>query len=163
MKKRVLALLTTAILLTLAACGGTAPAPSAPASQAPAEAVPEKPAEEQPLAPAEEPAEPESEAAPEAEPETAPGVDPELKAFLDSYEEFMDSYVELLEEYAADPTNLELLIEYTSFVREYEEFAEKADAYDAEDMSPADEAYYTETLLRIEKKLLDATAGLAAG
>ena len=151
MKKRVLVILSAAlILLSLAACGKTE---AAPASPAPAAAQTAAPA--QTPSPTPEPA-PTPEPTPAEEPESpAPGlVDPELKEFLDRYEDFVDSYIEFMKEYQKNPTDMNLLLKYTSILQEYAEFAAAIEAYDDEDMSEADALYYAEVTLRCSQKML---------
>ena len=82
------------------------------------------------------------------------GVTPELKEFLDSYEEFMNEYCDFLDHYDSD--DLSQLMEYTSLMQKYAEYAEKADAYDEKDMSNADLKYYIDVTSRIEKRLIDS-------
>ena len=92
----------------------------------------------------------------EADSEVPAGVDPDLKEFLDSYEDFMDEYVEFMNDYISNPGNvISMLNEYTDMVNELEDFEKKADAYNPDEMSAADSAYYLEVTMRIEKKLLN--------
>lgn len=78
-------------------------------------------------------------------------VDPDLKAFLDSYEAFMDEYCEFMESY--DSSDMTALLKYSELMVKYADFAEKADAYDADTMSEVDSAYYLEVMLRVNNKL----------
>ena len=153
MKKRVLVILSAVlILLSLAACGKTEATPAAPK---PAEPLVTVPAQTPSPTPAPE-ATPEPEPTPAAEPESpAPAfVDPELKEFLDRYETFIDSYIDFMQEYKKNPTDLNLMMKYTSILQEYMEFVEAVEAYDSEDMSEADALYYAEVTLRCSQKML---------
>lgn len=90
------------------------------------------------------------------EKETVNGVDPDLKAFLDSYEEFMDEYVDFMKKYMDDPGNaISMLSEYTKIMEKYEDFAEKIDKYDSDEMSKEDAKYYLEVINRCNQKMLD--------
>ncbi len=87
--------------------------------------------------------------------ESAPGgVDPDLKAFLDEYEAFMDQYIAFMQKYQANPTDLGLLMEYADMMQEYADFIDKVDAYDSDEMSTADAAYYLEVTTRCTQKML---------
>lgn len=83
---------------------------------------------------------------------SANGVDPDLKAFLDSYETYMDEYCEFMENYDASDANM--MMEYSEMLTKYADFAEKADAYETETMSAADNEYYLEVMTRVNEKLL---------
>ena len=83
-------------------------------------------------------------------------VDPDLKEFLDGYEEFMDQYVAFMKRYAANPADLSLLAQYYSMLTELDKYSEAADRWSAKEteMSSADLAYYTATMLRINNKMI---------
>ena len=84
------------------------------------------------------------------------GVDPDLKAFLDSYEDFVDEYVDFMKKYMADPTNvMGMLTEYTDMMTELADFETKLDAYDTNNMSTQDAAYYLEVTTRCTQKMLE--------
>lgn len=83
------------------------------------------------------------------------GVDPDLKAFLDSYEAFVDEYVDFMKSYMEDPTNaISLLSEYTEILERLEDYEEKIDAYDTDEMSEADLNYYLDVTSRCTKKMM---------
>ena len=82
------------------------------------------------------------------------GVDPDLKTFLDGYEAFMDKYIDFMQKYEANPTDLGFLMEYADMMQEYADFVEKVDAYDSDEMSAADAAYYLEVTSRCTQKML---------
>ena len=48
-----------------------------------------------------------------------------------------------------------MMTEYLELVKEAEEFSEKADAYDTDEMSPADLKYYMEVTTRCTEKMLE--------
>lgn len=84
------------------------------------------------------------------------GVTPELKAFLDSYEAYMDEYVAFMKKYSTSDDMLSMMGDYYKMMTKLEEFSKKAEAYDQDKMSDADLKYYTEVMLRIEGKMLNA-------
>lgn len=89
--------------------------------------------------------------------EKTSGVDSDLKAFLDSYESFMDEYVEFMKKYQSDSGNaLGMMNDYLTILTKYEEFAQKADSYNQDEMSKEDLAYYLDSMNRIQKKMLEA-------
>ena len=91
----------------------------------------------------------------EAEPETdADGISPELKEFLDSYEAFMDEYCEFMKNY--DESDATQLLEYASLMAKYSDFAEKAEAWDEEEMTDEELVYYVKVMNRVNEKLLEA-------
>ena len=88
------------------------------------------------------------------------GVDPELKAFLDSYESFVDEYVDIMKGISDDPSNvLGALGNYADLLEKLSDFEEKVDAYDTDDMSAADLAYYLEVTSRCTQKMLSVYSG----
>lgn len=90
----------------------------------------------------------------------AAGVDPELKAFLDSYEAFVDEYVDIMKKYSEDPSDaVGMLGDYLNAIEELAEFEEKVDAYDTDEMSAADLAYYLEVTTRCTQKMLSVYSG----
>lgn len=88
------------------------------------------------------------------------GINIQMKNFLDSYEKFIDQYVEFMKNY--DVSDLSALNEYSKLMSKYYDFLEETEKYadNEEEMTIADQRYYTEVMLRIEQKLLDATIDL---
>lgn len=83
------------------------------------------------------------------------GVDPDFKAFLDSYESFVDEYVDFMKSYLDDPANaISMVSEYTEMIARLEDYDEKINAYDTDEMSEADLNYYLEVTSRCSKKML---------
>ena len=95
---------------------------------------------------------------PAEKPSPANGIRPEVKDYLDSYEAFMDEYVEFMQKYSnADAASMiTMLGSYTKILARYQEFAEKIDAMEQEDLSNAEMAYYIEVTSRVSQKLLTA-------
>ncbi len=85
----------------------------------------------------------------------ADGLRPEFKEAMDSYEAFFDEYVAFMEKYAAsDGSDLSLLADYASYMSTYADMMADLEAWDSEEMSPAETAYYIEVQARISQKLL---------
>ena len=80
------------------------------------------------------------------------GIRPEFKEAMDSYEAFFDEYIEFLERY--DANDLSMVLEYTSFMAQYNETMGKLDDIDESELSPEEDAYYLEVMLRIDQKLI---------
>ena len=83
-------------------------------------------------------------------------VTPELKEFLDSYESFMDEYIAFMQKYNSSSDTLGMATDYAKMLAKYAEFSKKADAYNTDEMSSADAAYYLDVMNRVNKKLADA-------
>ena len=99
----------------------------------------------------------------ETEPSTEPttktnlvnGMRPEFKEAMASCEDFFDEYCKFMEKYSKNPSDLSLLTDYTDFMSKYSDYMKKLEAWEDEDMNDAELKYYTEVMLRIEKKLLE--------
>lgn len=83
-------------------------------------------------------------------------VTPELKEFLDSYESFMDEYIAFMQKYNSSGDTLSMATDYAKMLAKYAEFSKKADAYNTDEMSAEDAAYYLDVMNRVNKKLADA-------
>ena len=100
---------------------------------------------------------PTPEPTPEPKSEKASGtVDPDLKAMLDEYEAFVDEYVKFMKSYSTGSAGMNDMMKYLNFLSKYADFAEKADAVDEKNLSDADYLYYSQAMLRISQKLLEA-------
>ena len=100
---------------------------------------------------------PTPEPTPEPKNETASGaVDPELKAMLDEYEAFVDEYVKFMKSYNAGKADMNAMMKYLNFLSKYSDFVAKVDALDEKSLSSADYLYYSEVMLRVSKKMLEA-------
>ena len=94
---------------------------------------------------------------PEPKSETASGaVDPELKAMLDEYEAFMDEYVKFMKDYKTGSVKTSDLTKYMNMLTKYSDFMSKVDAIDEKSLSDADYLYYSQVMLRVSQKLLEA-------
>ena len=137
MLKKILAmLLAFVMMLSLTACGGNKPTDN--------DAEPDD-GKKHEREPAEEPTE---------EPEE---VSADFKAAMDKYEAFIDEYVTFIKKYEEEGRPLSMLSEYTELMTQYTEFAETMAAYNGDNLSAADYAYYIEVMGRVSQKLLELT------
>lgn len=74
---------------------------------------------------------------------------------MDDYEAFFDSYIEFMKSY--DSSNPVLLMKYMEMMEKYTEATEALEKIDESELTKEELQYYTDTMLRIEKKLLDAS------
>ncbi len=77
----------------------------------------------------------------------------EFKKKMDDYEAFFDSYVEFMKSY--DATDMTMLTKYIDMLSKYTDAMNALDAIDESQLTPQEDAYYLEVMLRIEKKLLE--------
>ncbi len=91
--------------------------------------------------------------APAAVPETAPGSFEEFRKKMDDYEAFFDSYAEFMKSY--DPSNTSTMFAYLDMLAKYADAMEALDEIDESALTPEEEAYYTQVMLRITQKLLE--------
>ena len=159
MLKKILAmLLAFVMMLSLTACGGNKPAePDDDGNRQ--ERVTEEPKKtEKP----EKTAEPKETEEPEEteEPAEGPTEEPEevsadFRDVMDEYEKFIDKYVKFMKKYEEEGRPLSMLSEYTELLTQYTEFAETMAAYNGDNLSAADYAYYIEVMGRVSQKLLE--------
>ncbi len=74
---------------------------------------------------------------------------------MDEYEKFIDKYVKFMKKYEEEGRPLSMLSEYTELMTQYTEFAETMAAYNGDNLSAADYAYYLEVMNRVNQKLLE--------
>jgi len=74
---------------------------------------------------------------------------------MDEYEKFIDKYVKFMKKYEKEGRPLSMLSEYTELMTQYTEFAETMAAYNGDNLSVADYAYYLEVMNRVNQKLLE--------
>lgn len=155
MLKKILAmLLAFVMMLSLTACGGNKPAePDDDGNrQERVTEEPKKTAEPEKTA---EPKETEEPAETEEPTEEPAGVSADFKAAMDKYEAFIDEYVTFIKKYEEEGRPLSMLSEYTELMTQYTEFAETMAAYNGDNLSAADYAYYIEVMGRVSQKLLE--------
>ncbi len=88
-------------------------------------------------------------------PKVASGISPEFKEAMDSYEAFFDEYIAFMNEYAESDDVLGMMTDYLDFMTRYTDTMAKLDALESSDMTDEELIYYTETMTRINKKLLE--------
>ena len=150
MLKKILAmLLAFVMMLSLTACGGNKPTDNdaEPDDGKKHERVTEEPEETEETEETEEPAE-----EPTEEPEE---VSADFRDVMDEYEKFIDKYVKFMKKYEKEGRPLSMLSEYTELMTQYSEFAETMAAYNGDNLSAADYAYYIEVMGRVSQKLLE--------
>ncbi len=86
------------------------------------------------------------------------GVTPEFRAAMDSYEAFFDEYIAFMKKFENDKTDLNLLIDYATFMTRYADMTQKMDAIEETQLSVADDAYYLKVTTRIYLKLAEISA-----
>ncbi len=159
MLKKILAmLLAFVMMLSLTACGVNKPAePDDDGNrQERVTEEPKKTEEPEKTAEPEETDEPAETEEPAEEPTKEPEeVSADFKAAMDKYEAFIDEYVTFIKKYEEEGRPLSMLSEYTELMTQYTEFAETMAAYNGDNLSAADYAYYIEVMGRVSQKLLE--------
>ena len=88
--------------------------------------------------------------------ELVDGMRPDFKSAMDSYETFMGEYCDFMAKYnESDGSDLSLLSDYASCLSQYAEMADSFEAWDSEDLTDAETAYYLEVQTRVSQKLLE--------
>lgn len=82
------------------------------------------------------------------------GLRPEFKEAMDSYEAFFDDYCDFLEKYQQNPSDLELLAEYSEMLMKLSEMEASFGEWKEADMNKEELAYYLEVSNRITQELL---------
>ena len=158
MLKKILAmLLAFVMMLSLTACGGNKPTDNdaEPDDGKKQERVTEEPEETEEPKETEEPEETDEPAETEEPTEEPEEVSADFKAAMDAYEAFIDEYITFIKKYEEEGRPLSMLSEYTELMTQYTEFAETMAAYNGDNLSAADYAYYIEVMGRVSQKLLE--------
>lgn len=88
------------------------------------------------------------------EEETNSTIRPDVKEAIDAYEDFVDEYIEFMKKYEdSNGTDLTLLVDYTKFISNLEEYTDKMEALE-KDMTDAEVAYYLEVMNRCNEKMI---------
>ena len=83
------------------------------------------------------------------------GIRPDFKKTMDDYKAFIDSFCEFMESY--EPKNdIALLSDYMKMLEDYERLSKEFDSVDASTLSEAEDKYYLDTELYVNKRLLEA-------
>jgi len=81
-------------------------------------------------------------------------VTPDCKKAMDEYEAFFDEYLAFMEKYEkSSDMSPEMLEDFTKYMDRYSQTMDALNDIDEDSLSPADYAYYTEVMLRINKKI----------
>lgn len=157
LKKTLAMLLAFVMMLSLTACGGNKPTDNdaEPDDGKKHERVTEEPEETEEPEKTAEPEETKEPAETEEPTEEPAGVSADFKAVMDEYEKFIDKYVKFMKKYEKEGRPLSMLSEYTELLTQYTEFAETMAAYNGDNLSAADYAYYIEVMGRVSQKLLE--------
>lgn len=82
------------------------------------------------------------------------GVSPSFKEAMDSYEKFFDEFVAFMEKYSdIEEPDASIMADYLRYASQYEKTVEKIQAIDEKELSDEDALYYAEVMLRITYKL----------
>lgn len=100
-----------------------------------------------------------SQSAPQEE-NAADGIRPEFKEAMDAYVKFFDDYCDFCVKFSQSKDDPSMMMDYLTWMTDYSETMEKIDEIDEESLTPAEDAYYLEATLRIEKKCLEAMQAL---
>ena len=80
----------------------------------------------------------------------------EVKEAIDEYEKFFQEYVEFMEKYSSSSNTASMLVDYTKWMNQYATTMEKWEKFgDDNDLNEAEEKYYIDATIRINKLLLD--------
>ena len=72
---------------------------------------------------------------------------------MDSYEAFFDDYVDFMKKYTNSSNTSGMLADYLQWLNQYVDVMEKLEAYNEDDLTDDEWAYYTKVMLRITQKL----------
>lgn len=86
---------------------------------------------------------------------TSNGIRPDFKEAMDAYEAFYDEYCDFMKKYSENPTDLDLILEYTDILATAEEMDEAFDKWESEDLTDEELKYYLEVNTRVMQKLVD--------
>lgn len=84
------------------------------------------------------------------------GIRPDFQQAMDSYEAFVNEYCEFMKKYSeSNQTDLQMIADYTSYLSKYAEFAKDFEAWNSDDMTNEELAYYLDVQNRVAKKMLE--------
>ncbi|MCD8129237.1 MAG: hypothetical protein LUD54_06635 [Oscillospiraceae bacterium] len=79
----------------------------------------------------------------------------DFKEAMDAYEAFYDEYCDFMKKYQENPTDLNLLLEYTNMLNNMADVNEKFAAWESTDLNTRELQYYLEVSSRVAKKVLE--------
>ena len=88
---------------------------------------------------------------------SAEEIRPEFKAAMDSYEAFYDEYCDFMIKYKANPTDTNLITEYSDMMKELVDVDTAFKEWENNDLNNEELKYYIDVNGRVSKKLLDVT------
>lgn len=83
------------------------------------------------------------------------GIRPSFKEAMDAYEAVFDSYIKMVEK--IDKNSVAFLTSYADFMVKVDILDKKMDAWEDEDLSNKELAYWMDVHLRVSKKLLEVS------
>ena len=83
------------------------------------------------------------------------GLRPDFKKAMDDYESFYKEYCSFMKKYNANPGDLSLLTQYASMLSQAADMSASFDAWEEDDLTPAELKYYTEVNARVMKMLAE--------
>ncbi len=83
------------------------------------------------------------------------GIGTDFKKAMDSYEEFTNKYVDFMKKYNANPSDINLIADYATYVGKYAKFVADFEKWEDEELNSAETAYYIDVQTRVNKKLLE--------
>lgn len=89
--------------------------------------------------------------------ELVDGMRPEFKEAMDSYEAFYNEYFEIIKKYTENPSDMELLADYTDMLSKAAEMTEKFEAWENNDLNSVELKYYLDVNSRITQKFLEVS------
>lgn len=102
------------------------------------------------------------EATPQADPSSTPvdGIRPDIKAAIDSYETFINEYCDFMQKYSESSNPASMAADYAKFMAQYADTMSKLDAMEDADLSPEEDKYYLDAMVRINQKLSNTAAAM---
>ncbi len=82
-------------------------------------------------------------------------ISTEFKDSMDGYEKFFDEYISIVKKYKDNPTDISILSDYSNYISQYTEIMADFEAWEDEELTTAELAYYIEVQGRIAQKLLE--------
>lgn len=83
------------------------------------------------------------------------GVSSSFKASLDAVETLYDEYFTFMRKYRKAENSAAMLADYTAVMMKYAEAGSKLQAFEDRKLTIAEEAYYTQVVLRIQQKMFE--------
>lgn len=85
------------------------------------------------------------------------GIRSDFKNAMDSYEKYMDEYIIFMNKLNDNPSDAELLMEYTKVMKKYNKAMNDFDKWKDNNLNDAETQYYIEVQTRVNQKLTEAS------